>query len=95
MNLVKRPETAAVKFVAWQYLSVVCRTVYIDELLLALTLKDVFDKELRFKRGNTEFFGNLASERISYLFAIVDVSAYGCIPFAGLYLFPQRTLLKI
>ena len=50
---------------------------------------------LRLEFLQTEFLAGLASQRILHVFAVIHMTAYGRVPFAGLNILPFRTALQI
>ncbi len=95
-DFLHRPESAAVEFVLGRlYLAAVSGVAYKYQFALTLTLKHIFTYELWHKVCNAQFLANLTKQGFFRCFAIVEVTAYGCIPFPRLNVLPLRTLLKI
>ena len=52
-----------------------------------IRFENIFANEYRLEIGDTQFFPRFPTEGVFYAFSIVDVAAYGSIPFSGLYIF--------
>ena len=95
-DLLKGPEAATVEFVGrGAYGTVVDGLVDIDELALPEAVEDVLADGLWLEVGDAELFAHLALQGLFWGLAVVDMSAYGCIPLAGLNILPRRALLEI
>ena len=95
VHLADSPEASAVEFLARLHLTIVYSHIYIYQFLLTFALELVFHYELWGKTGYSQLLTHFATERISDTLSIIDVPANCSIPFTGLYIFPQRTLLQI
>ena len=95
LQFVEFPETSSVKFITRAYFSVIYGTIYIHQFTLPFALKKIALQKAGRAGGNAQFFTHLPLQRSRNILAPIDMPAYGRIPLARLYLFPQWTVLKI
>ena len=93
--LFQRPETTAVELVARLHFAIVNSLVCKDEFLLSFRFKNVSGEQFGSEIGDAEFFLHFAFQSHLYAFAQIDVTTYGCIPFARLDVFPVGTFLEL
>ncbi len=67
----------------------------IDELFFAIGFKYISLQKCRLEIVYAKFLACFTVERCDYILAKVDVSAYSCVPFPRLDVFPFRPFLKI
>ena len=95
-NFLYRPEAAAVELVLGGLDGgVVCGAVNIYQLAFALTLKHILAHELGREVGDAQLLAHFAEECFLGCLAVVDVSAHGRVPLAGLYVLSLRPLLQV
>ena len=83
-----RPKTSAFDFiVVGNNISVVNSEKCIYQFFFYIRFENVFANEYRLEIGDTQFFPRFPTEGVFYAFSIVDVAAYGSIPFSGVYLY--------
>lgn len=94
--LIGRPKTTTIEFLSARTdVAIVDTTVDVDELTLALTLKDVVAEALGGEIGDAEFLADLTPEGLLYILAEVDMSADSGVPLPWLNILPVGTALKI
>ena len=88
------PEATTVEFGGRKDGTVVGGAEDVDQLALAVALKDIAKKKLRSEIGNIQFLAHLATEGRMEVLAKVDMSANGSVPASGLDVLPHGTLLE-
>ena len=64
------PESATGQFfLAWFHFAIIYTTMYINQFLFPLTLKNIMSQRFRFKIGDTQFFPYLAMQCLTHTFA--------------------------
>lgn len=75
--------------------TVIDSPVDIYQLAFALTVKDIATKRLCNEICDTQFLTNLPKQCLLRGLAVVDMTANGGIPLAGLNVLPVRATLKV
>ena len=95
-DFIHSPESATVEFfLRGMNLSVVAGAVDIDQFALPTAVEDVLPDMLGREIGDAQLFADFPTECFFGCLAIIQMTAYGRIPFPGLDILPFRTALQI
>lgn len=94
-DFVGRPEASAVEFVGRGWDGLDGGSVGVDEFFVAWRFKDVARQKFGREVFKSDFFAGFSAKGCCGVFAEVDVTADGCVPFPGLDVFPFGAFLKV